>query len=200
MHMTDNYPDWLIDAAPGAREALTQYEEAAAERPALEAADRAASAAWGEKREPRVRPGAFDSFGDQIVDFVPKPGVSYAEFDTLTAARAETRAALSAYTKRRDALHQKFEEAMRRLEPDSVLRIAATQGLDAQARAEAALAELTSAIADRDAAWDLARPMTGFFIKGAALAELAAAKSSVEQFASDSRNGQRLAELAAGAE
>ncbi|RFA11975.1 hypothetical protein B7R21_11620 [Subtercola boreus] len=138
-------PAFLIDAVPGAVEALTHARRTEAGGEVLRAATNEAM---------RARRGKVQTLGTPPDTFPgPARGVSTAEFDALQAAYADAQAAESAYNRRSSAAWRSFATLISEGKSEPRAREAVSAfAQDRHADAEAALAALQEALREREEA------------------------------------------------
>jgi hypothetical protein len=102
------FPDWLIAVTPGASEAKAAWEaEKSKKMPELSATlQKAIKAAVGL--------GRWQGTGPADAFYTKRPEVSTATFDEAETAKREAQAAVDKESRRVAALHQRFEELMKR--------------------------------------------------------------------------------------
>lgn len=139
--MQTDYPDFLIDAVPGARELAQDVEKLeAAAKPLATAVRAAMDARAGKVIGKRHGPSEND------VWLVPVDGVSTAEVDALNAAKAEAEAAQSAHARKVNTARRAFAEKVQSLSRDERRAIARPVALAAHAEAVEALSKLDVAL------------------------------------------------------
>lgn len=147
--MTDYTPDWIIDAVPGAREALDELAALDAEATPLQEAEAIAARERGNLGRWIGEAGE----GSATRQFVPKPGVSTADFDAATAALDAIRASRRASSAKRRAPIERFRSLIEAAHQDGSLpAIAARVALERQTEAAAAWSTLVEALRIRDEA------------------------------------------------
>jgi len=139
--MQTDYPDYLIDAVPGARKLADEVDKLIAEAAPLNAAVAAAIKA----RQGKVR-GMRHGTGEGDVRLVPATGVTTAEFDELNAAKATAEAAQSAHARKVAAARSKFDSHMRSVSAEERRTIAGPVAESAYREATEALSTLESAL------------------------------------------------------
>lgn len=146
---TDNYgrtvwPEWLIEAVPGAVEARDAWEAASAPLPALTAEHKDAIRA-------ALPLGSWSSgvYG-------PAENVSMADFDAAQLRKKSAQRAQEAAGRRAGRARERFEELMRTARPDEVRALAGARAVAAQAEAVQALATLRAALETRQEAHEVA--------------------------------------------
>lgn len=139
--MQTDYPDYLIDAVPGARKLADDVDKLIAEAAPLNAAVAAAIKA----RQGKVR-GMRHGTGESDVRLVPATGVTTAEFDALNAAKASAEAAQASHSRKVTAARKAFEHKMQELTREQKRTIAGPVAHTAHAEAVDALAKLDSAL------------------------------------------------------
>lgn len=139
--MQTDYPDYLIDAVPGARKLADEVDKLIAEAAPLNATVAASiKARVGKVR--RIRHG--DAEG--ATRLMPADGVTAAEFDALNAAKASAEATQGTHARKVDAAKKAFDQKMRELTREEKRAIAGPVARAAHAEAREALAKLDSAL------------------------------------------------------
>jgi len=147
--MPGDHPDWLLDAVPGAREALAKIEALVAEwKPFSIAVREARSAITG-----KYRVVGEDGYGVQV----PAVGVSQAEFDTINAEILRTEQESAAHGRKVKAARDHFDSLIAAARRSGELRVpAARAALAAHAEAAEAWVVVERALVARDDAYQKA--------------------------------------------
>lgn len=146
------FPDWMIDAVPGARAAFDEMTAAQEPMPALLAEQKAAIKA-------AVGLGKWTGPVGATV-YGPAPGVSSADFDAAEARKREAAQAIQSASRKGAAAYRRFHELMQAADHAELRKLAARRALAAQADAQSALAALRDAL-DRRAEADEVAGMPG---------------------------------------
>jgi hypothetical protein len=145
--MQTDYPDFLIDAVPGARKLADEVDKLTADAAPLSAAVRAAiNARRGKVRGMRHGPSEGD------VRLVPVDGVTAAEFDKLNAAKADAEAAVNSHARKVRAARKDFDDRMRAVSRERRREVAEPVHRAAHDEAVEALTKLEAALRARHAA------------------------------------------------
>jgi len=176
-----NYPDWLTAAIPGAEEARDAIEPA---REALREASRTlrttrAAGAHLTRWAPRV--------DGRDAQRVAADGVPQADVDAQRAKEIEAERARRAATTTLSRAQNRYREIVEGLDQSAHSRAAATAALDHQARAEAALAELETALNVRDSAIGRAVPGATRYTLDGRRSDLLTAYDAVADFRTGGR-------------
>ncbi|MBF4634741.1 hypothetical protein ITJ38_10045 [Agreia pratensis] len=146
--MTDT-PDWIIDAVPGAREALDHLARIKAEGSSLVPEEREASTALGKLGRWIGEAGE----NSPTRQFVPRQGVTRADFDAASAVLDAVKAKRAELSRSQRAPRARFESLLEAARRDgSLATIAARLAVERQAEAAAAWSTLVEALQVRDEA------------------------------------------------
>jgi len=144
-------PNYLIDAVPGAREALDAWQASADSDETKATQQRVASAV--KARVGKVRWAGGAEGRNRVMH--PAAGVSHEEFDALNRELAEAERAQAEETRKRNRLRRTYDalvtsEALSRI---GAQRISAVRAIELQAEASAAWATLFRVLPERDEAY-----------------------------------------------
>lgn len=142
--MQTDYPDFLIDATPGARDLLDEIDKLTADMAPLTAAVGAAIKA----RLGKVRPVRYGPTENDVRP-APAEGVTMAEFDALNAAKTTADAAQAAHGRKIAAARSKFDTLMRAVSRERRREVAVPVHRAAHDEAVEALAKLDAALRRR---------------------------------------------------
>lgn len=141
-------PAWLIDATPGAREALNAWREHMAGRAAV-------LNAWKRVNAEVAPLGKWHGVPGNTT-YGPADGVTTADFDAGQVRKREAEAAVKTHDRRAAALRRKYDDLIQGaavMPPEDRRKLAAAHAVSRQADVVAAFRALSDALEDRDMAW-----------------------------------------------
>lgn len=145
---TNTHPQIIVDTTPGATKALEALSAETAERVRLNSEHRSIS----------NRMVAASSWQNGAL--VKKPEIATADYDALTAAKADMSRKITAQDRRVDAARKHLDELIHSLSPEerkTRTRKIAAHTLTTHARAVQLWEELQSVLSERDAAYSAIR-------------------------------------------